>query len=222
MSPVIVTEHLSRLYNGTVPALRDVNISIEKGEFIALVGRSGSGKSTLLNILGGLDRPDGGRVLINSKPVSYDDRRALVRLRRTTVGFVFQQYNLIPSLSALENVWYPLLFNYQPVHDREARGKILLGMVGLSERVHHYPHELSGGEQQRVAIARALVGRPAIVLADEPTGNLDSRTGKEIYRLMREVNRESGTTFVVVTHEHDLASFSDRTITLADGMVENG
>ncbi len=216
---IIQTENLEKRYNGSVAALEDVSITIKGGEFVTLVGRSGSGKSTLLNILGGLDKPTGGSVLLHGSPVIFKDRKSLVRLRRETVGFVFQQFNLLSSLSAEENVCYPLLFNGCSRREREKRASSLLEKVGLSDRASHFPHQLSGGEQQRVAIARALVGEPEIILADEPTGNLDSRTSREIYQLMRRVNTELGTTFVVVTHERELASYSDRTIELADGRV---
>ncbi|MDO9034150.1 MAG: ABC transporter ATP-binding protein, partial [Methanoregula sp.] len=189
------------------------------GEFVALVGRSGSGKSTLMNILGGLDHPTTGTVNINEKVVDYNNRTHLIDIRRTQVGFIFQQFNLIPSLSAVENVAYPLLFNYCPKEERNERAIRLLTMVGLSERADHLPHQLSGGEQQRVAIARAMVGNPGIILADEPTGNLDSKTSAEIYQQMREVNRLRNVTFLIVTHEREFASYCDRTIELRDGKV---
>lgn len=219
MTAGITTDQLTKHYPNGVAALREVSISIEQGEFVALIGRSGSGKSTLMNILGGLDHPTSGTVAVNGTPVDYANRRALIDLRRTQVGFVFQQFNLISSLSAVENVEYPLLFNYTPNEERRKRALTLLGMVGLAERADHLPHQMSGGEQQRVAIARAMVGSPAYVLADEPTGNLDSKTSREIYELMREVNRSRHVTFVIVTHERDLASYCDRTIELRDGQV---
>ena len=219
MSEGIRTDRLTKEYSNSVLALKEVSLSIDQGEFVALIGRSGSGKSTLMNILGGLDRPTSGTVAVNSRTVDYANRKALIDLRRMQVGFVFQQFNLIASLSAVENVEYPLLFNYKPKEERHKRALTLLGMVGLSERADHLPHQLSGGEQQRVAIARAMVGSPAYILADEPTGNLDSKTSREIYELMREVNRSKHVTFVIVTHERDLASYCDRTIELRDGQV---
>jgi len=219
MSEGIRTDRLTKEYSNSVLALNEVSLSIDQGEFVALIGRSGSGKSTLMNILGGLDRPTSGTVAVNSRTVDYANRKALIDLRRMQVGFVFQQFNLIASLSAVENVEYPLLFNYKPKEERHKRALTLLGMVGLSERADHLPHQLSGGEQQRVAIARAMVGSPAYILADEPTGNLDSKTSREIYELMREVNRSKHVTFVIVTHERDLASYCDRTIELRDGQV---
>lgn len=216
---IIEVDSVSKKYNETVRALDDVSFSVEDGEFLTIVGRSGSGKSTLLYIIGGLDHPTGGEVRISGIATDFRNHDDLVRLRRKKVGFVFQQFNLLPAMTAADNVAYPLLFHRRPRQERLARAHELLGLVGLSDRAGHYPAELSGGEQQRVAIARALVADPAIVLADEPTGNLDSRTGREIYQLLRDVNRERGTTFIVVTHERDLATFSDRSIELLDGRV---
>ena len=219
METIIETIHVNKAYNDQVTALADVNFSIGKGEFIALLGRSGSGKSTLLNILGGLDAPTSGEVRIGDKSVDFGDRKALITLRREAIGFVFQSFNLIPALTAQENVEYPLLFNYHDRAVRRERAAELLSTVGLADRAHHYPREMSGGEQQRVAIARALVGDPLIVLADEPTGNLDSKTRDEIFELMRRVNRERETTFLIVTHERELGRRTDRTIELLDGSV---
>lgn len=219
MTDAIRTESVTKIFSNTVRALSDVSIRIDQGEFVALVGRSGSGKSTLMNILGGLDSPSSGSVFFDNVRVDYKNRKNLINLRRRQVGFIFQMFNLIPSLNALENVAYPLLFNYTPKNERNEKAMNLLGMVGLSDRASHLPHQLSGGEQQRVAIARALVADSRVVLADEPTGNLDSKMSAEIYQLMRKVNRERGVTFVVVTHERDLASYCDRIIELRDGMV---
>ncbi|WP_292491895.1 ABC transporter ATP-binding protein [Methanoculleus sp. 10] len=219
METIIETRHLSKAYNDRVTALADVNLAIGKGEFVALLGRSGSGKSTLLNILGGLDAPTSGEVRIDGRGVDFGDRKALIALRREAIGFIFQSFNLIPALTAQENVEYPLLFNYHEKAARRERAADLLATVGLADRAHHYPREMSGGEQQRVAIARALVGDPLIVLADEPTGNLDSRTRDEIFDLMRRVNRERETTFLIVTHERELGKRTDRTIELLDGSV---
>jgi putative ABC transport system ATP-binding protein len=212
---------LSKSYGNGVTALREISFEVRQGEFVALIGRSGSGKSTLLNILGGLDRPTSGTVSINGTSIDYNDRKALISLRRNVVGFVFQQFNLISSLTALENVEYPLLFNYHGKDERKKRATALLEMVGLGDRTGHLPFQLSGGEQQRVAIARALVGNTAVVLADEPTGNLDSKTSSEIYRLMRQVNKEKNVTFLVVTHERELAAYCDRSIELRDGSVQS-
>ena len=219
METIIEARHLNKAYNDRVTALLDVNLAIWKGEFVALLGRSGSGKSTLLNILGGLDAPTSGEVLIGGKNIDFSDRKALIALRRGSIGFIFQSFNLIPALTAQENVEYPLLFNYHDRAARRERAADLLATVGLADRAHHYPREMSGGEQQRVAIARALAGDPLIVLADEPTGNLDSKTRDEIFGLMRQVNRERETTFLIVTHERELGRRADRTIELLDGRV---
>ncbi|MDD4137997.1 MAG: ABC transporter ATP-binding protein [Methanoregula sp.] len=219
MTEGIQTVSLSKQFTNGVTALIDISLSIRQGEFIALVGRSGSGKSTLMNILGGLDAPTTGTVSINGKEVDFRNRKNLIDLRRTQVGFVFQQFNLIPALNAMENVAYPLLFNYTPKEERNRRAMKLLQMVGLGERSDHLPHQMSGGEQQRVAIARAMVGNSSVILADEPTGNLDSKTSAEIYQLMRDVNKEKNVTFLIVTHERDLASYCDRIIELRDGRV---
>ena len=219
MEPIIEARRLNKAYNDRVTALLDVNLAIWKGEFVALLGRSGSGKSTLLNILGGLDAPTSGEIRIDGKNIDFSDRKALIALRRGSIGFIFQSFNLIPALTAQENVEYPLLFNYHDRAARRERAADLLATVGLADRAHHYPREMSGGEQQRVAIARALAGDPLIVLADEPTGNLDSKTRDEIFGLMRQVNRERETTFLIVTHERELGRRADRTIELLDGRV---
>ncbi|HOI59580.1 MAG TPA: ABC transporter ATP-binding protein [Methanoculleus sp.] len=219
METIIEARHLNKAYNDRVTALLDVNLAIWKGEFVALLGRSGSGKSTLLNILGGLDAPTSGEIRIDGKCIDFSDRKALIALRRGSIGFIFQSFNLIPALTAQENVEYPLLFNYHDRAARRERAADLLATVGLADRAHHYPREMSGGEQQRVAIARALAGDPLIVLADEPTGNLDSKTRDEIFGLMRQVNRERETTFLIVTHERELGRRTDRTIKLLDGRV---
>lgn len=219
MEPVVETRSLNKEYSATVTAISDITIALERGEFVSLVGRSGSGKSTLMNILGGLDAPTSGEVRVHGAPIDYQDRAGLIRLRRNFIGFIFQQFNLIPTLTARENIEYPLIFNYHPCTERQKRASALLELVGLSDRASHYPRELSGGEQQRVAIARALIGNPELVLADEPTGNLDSRTSDEIFRLMREINASRQTTFFVVTHDRVLGERADRRIELLDGRV---
>jgi len=216
---MVETRQLTRSYPGGVEALRGVDITVGTGEFVAIVGRSGSGKSTLLNILGGIDAPTGGFVSIRGKMLDYTNRKALIAHRRTTVGFVFQQFNLIPSLTARENVEYPLLFSYRPASERRKKAEVLLATVGLADRASHYPGQLSGGEQQRVAIARALVSDAPLILADEPTGNLDSATSGEIFSLLRSLNKEKGVTLIVVTHERELADYADRTIGMKDGRV---
>jgi len=204
-----------------VDALRGVDLSVARGEFIALVGPSGSGKSTVLNLIGGLDRPTGGEVWVNGTALSASDERTLTRHRREQVGFVFQSFNLLPRLTAEENVALPLMFSRVPEKDRFLRARVLLRQVGLGERLTHRPTQLSGGEQQRVAIARALVGRPVLLLADEPTGNLDSAIGAEIMALLRELNEEQGLTVLVVTHDAEVAAFADRIVRLRDGWVES-
>jgi putative ABC transport system ATP-binding protein len=219
MTVVIEARGVSRSYGGRVSALQEVSLSLEEGEFVALIGRSGSGKSTLLNILGGLDAPTSGDVLARGSPLKYQCLDALIRHRRNMVGFVFQQFNLLPALTARENVEYPLLFNYRPPRERHARARSLLALVGLGEREEHYPHQLSGGEQQRVAIARALVAGPPLILADEPTGNLDSNTSAEIIALLQKLNHEQGITFLLVTHETGIARGADRVVELRDGRV---
>lgn len=203
-----------------VPALRGINLKIKKGEFLAVVGPSGSGKSTLLHLIGALDKPTRGKVYIEGLDLSKLSDNKLAELRNRKIGFVFQAFNLIPRLTVLENVQLPLIPMGVPKNERIKRSLSLLEKVGLAHRVHHKPNEISGGEQQRVAIARALVTSPSIVLADEPTGNLDSKTGMSIISLMRKLNKEHGTTLVVVTHNLSVAKLADRIIYLKDGVVE--
>jgi putative ABC transport system ATP-binding protein len=201
-----------------VPALRGVSLSVEPGEFMAVVGPSGSGKSTLLNLIGCLDRPTSGRVLIGGEDVARLDDDTLSDLRARTIGFIFQTFNLIPVLSALENVEFPLLFagNHRQERQRALRA---LEEVGLKDFARHRPDELSGGQRQRVAVARALVTDPSLVLADEPTANLDSATGEAIIDLMLEINRRDGTTFIFSTHDPKVMSHAQRVVRLADGRV---
>jgi putative ABC transport system ATP-binding protein len=203
----------------TVEALRGVNIELHEGQFVALVGPSGSGKSTFLNLVGGLDRPTSGELWVDGVELSASKEKALTEHRRTRVGFVFQGFNLLPRSTALENVAIPLMFVGVPEQERLDRARRLLQQVGLEDRMDHRPTQLSGGEQQRVAIARALVGRPAIVLADEPTGNIDSATGSEIMALLRRLNREQGVTLLLVTHDQEAAAFADRIVHLRDGRL---
>jgi putative ABC transport system ATP-binding protein len=219
---VVRTVGLARRYKmgGTfVDALRSVDLELGRGEFVALVGPSGSGKSTVLNLIGGLDRPTDGEVWIDGTELSGSDEKTLTRHRRQRVGFVFQSFNLLPRLTAEENVALPLMFGGVPEKERRARARELLERVGLGERLTHRPTQLSGGEQQRVAIARALVGQPALLLADEPTGNLDTTTGVEIMRLLKDLNQEHGLTLLVVTHDPEVAAFADRVVRLRDGQV---
>ena len=223
METVVRTVGLTRRYkmgDTQVDALRGVDLTVTRGEFVALVGPSGSGKSTVLNLVGGLDQPTSGQVWINGTELSASDERTLTRHRRQHVGFVFQSFNLLPRLTAKENVALPLMFSGVPEKERLARAEELLERVGLGPRLTHRPTQLSGGEQQRVAIARALVGEPALLLADEPTGNLDSATGAEIMRLLKALNQERGLTLLVVTHDPEIAAFATRTVRLRDGKVD--
>lgn len=205
-----------------VRALRGLDLNITKEEFVAIVGPSGSGKSTLMHIIGALDIPDEGRVLLDGTDISEYDENELANLRGNKVGFVFQTFNLIHTLSSLENVALPLTFHGISKSDREDRAAELLEMVGLGDRLGHKPAELSGGEQQRVSIARALVNDPDILLADEPTGNLDSDTGEDIMELLKDLNRDKGMTIVVVTHNPRDAEYADRIVNMIDGKIRNG
>jgi putative ABC transport system ATP-binding protein len=200
-----------------VNALRGVNLHIATGEFVAIMGASGSGKSTLMNILGCLDIPTGGRYLLDGTDVADLDEDRLARIRNQKIGFVFQSFNLIPRTTALHNVEMPLIYAGQS--GRTARAREALGAVGLADRVHHQPAELSGGQQQRAAIARALVTNPAILLADEPTGNLDSSSSVEIMKLLEKLNTEQGRSIVLITHERDIAQFAGRVVELKDGLI---
>jgi putative ABC transport system ATP-binding protein len=203
-----------------VHALRGVSLRVERGEFVAIMGASGSGKSTLMNVLGGLDRPTEGTYLLEGVDVSSLNRDQLAGLRSERIGFVFQSFNLLPRTTALENVELPLLYRHEPMEldERLVRARDSLARVGLGDRVGHTPGQLSGGQQQRVAIARALVNRPAILLADEPTGNLDSKVSNEIMALLQSLNEE-GVTIVMVTHEPDIAQYARRKVVLRDGTI---
>ena len=218
--PVIRTRDLGKVYSaGTqaeVVALRGVNLDIGRGDFVAIMGPSGSGKSTLMNLIGCLDTPTTGSYACDGVDVSTLDAEALAELRRDKIGFVFQGFNLLPRMHALDNVAMPLGYARVPHAERQARAHAALESVGLGERVHHLPSELSGGQQQRVAIARALVNAPPILLADEPTGALDSRTGEEILALFKRL-RDDGHTVVLITHDADVAAHADRTFVMRDG-----
>jgi putative ABC transport system ATP-binding protein len=203
-----------------VHALRDVSLAIVEGESVAVMGPSGSGKSTLMNILGCLDRPSSGNYRLAGEEVSDLDRNALARLRNRTLGFVFQSFNLLSRTSALENVELPLLYAGLSGRERRKRAREALARVGLADRAHHHPNQMSGGQQQRVAIARALVTRPHLIVADEPTGNLDSRTSVEIMGLFQELGR-SGITLLLVTHESDIARYASRVVVMRDGRVQS-
>lgn len=219
--PLIETRHLIKEYvmgEHRVYALRDVSISITEGEFVAIMGTSGSGKSTFMNLLGCLDIPTSGDYLLAGEEVSHLPNDSLAVIRNRRIGFVFQQFNLLPRTSAQENVELPLLYSNVPAPERKERAAKRLQQVGLGERMDHTPAELSGGQQQRVAIARGLVNNPSLILADEPTGALDSRTSVEIMALLQQLSHE-GMTIVIVTHESEIAAFASRIITFRDGQV---
>jgi len=218
---MIRSEHLNKVYRMgkiEVPALRDVSLEIEEGEFLAIVGSSGSGKSTLLNMLGCLDKPTSGAVFIDGVNTASLSENELAEIRREKIGFIFQQFNLIHSLNALENVSLPLFFAGVSSNERMKRAAELLTKVGLEKRMHHKPSELSGGQQQRVAIARALSNNPAIIIGDEPTGNVDSETGDAIMDILEGLNRE-GRTVIVVTHDLEIAAHAPRVLRMKDGRL---
>ena len=222
MTLVIETQDLVKEYmQGSRPlrVLNNINLKIERGEFMAIMGPSGSGKSTLLNILGALDRPTSGKILINGTDIGTLNDNKLADLRNKQIGFIFQQFNLIQRMDALHNVELPLSISGVPHKEREKRAKKLLESMGLGERVDHRPNQLSGGEQQRVAIARALANDPQLFLCDEITGNLDSKTGQEIMVVLRELNQEQGKTFVLITHDPNVAQTTDRLVEIRDGEI---
>jgi putative ABC transport system ATP-binding protein len=221
---VISVQSLTKIYDlgeVKVHALRGVSVDVEKGEFVAVTGPSGSGKSTFMHILGCLDRPTAGRYLLDGKDVARLSRDALADVRNHRIGFVFQGFNLLSRTSAVENVELPLLYSRTHIKgsDRHKRAQAALNIVGLWERAHHHPNQLSGGQQQRVAIARALINEPSILLADEPTGNLDTRTSIEVMDVFQRLNRERGITILLITHEHDIAQYGTRTIAFRDGRI---
>jgi lipoprotein-releasing system ATP-binding protein len=206
----------------SLEVLRGVDVELQRGEFLALRGASGAGKSTLLHLLGGLDAPNQGEILLAGRNLATLGRRELARVRSKEVGFIFQAYYLLPELDALENVCLPARMARTPASEAEARGRELLARVGLGERLEHKPYELSGGEQQRVAIARAMINRPDLILADEPTGNLDSHTGEEIIELLCALRDEKQTTLIMATHDARLAARAPKVVELVDGQIANG
>ncbi|MFQ6087410.1 MAG: ABC transporter ATP-binding protein [Candidatus Methanofastidiosia archaeon] len=221
---MIQTTNLKKYYyigNVTVKALDGINLKIEDGDFIAIIGPSGSGKSTLLNLLGVLDKPTSGKVYFDKIDVTKVDESVLYRLRRSKIGFVFQSFNLIPTLTAIENVVIPLVPTKMDKMEAMRKGKRNLELVGLGDRIFHKPTELSGGEQQRVAIARALINDPQTILADEPTGNVDSKTSQDIVSLLKELNKKLSRTIIVVTHDPEVAKSCERVIRLKDGKISS-
>jgi putative ABC transport system ATP-binding protein len=223
---IIETTDITKIYgmgDVMVSALKGVSIKVKIGEFVAIMGASGSGKSTLMHILGCLSQPTSGTYILDGDNVSHLDKVQLASIRNRKIGFIFQAYNLLARTSALRNVTLPLLYNYtnpKTVEEGDEKARTMLELVGLSDRMNHQPHELSGGQQQRVAIARALVNDPVMVIADEPTGNLDSKSGMEIMNLLHELHRR-GTTIVMVTHDPKIAAHTQRTIILVDGLVDH-
>ena len=221
-TPLVLVENLQRSFqmgNQTVHVLNGITMTIQRGEMVAIIGASGAGKSTLLHILGTLDRPTKGEVLFEGKDMFKVSETTLASFRNRRIGFVFQFHHLLPEFTALENVYLPALIEKIPKHTAIESAKSLLSEVGLSHRLHHKPGELSGGEQQRVAVARALIRRPDLVLADEPTGNLDTQTGDELFELLRKLNETLGTAFIIVTHNEKLSHQTDRLIHLQDGLI---
>ncbi len=219
--PLILLEHIDKIYQTSqvqVEALRDVTLSVEEGECLAVVGQSGSGKSTLMNIIGCLDTPSGGTYRFQGRDVSRLSQKALSAVRSQKIGFVFQKFHLLPELTALDNVELPLLFRGIPQKERRRMAKESLSRVGLEKRMHHRPNELSGGQQQRVAIARAIAAKPPLILADEPTGNLDSASGQTVMTLLHELHRE-GQTVVIITHDPAVAASAQRTLCMRDGRI---
>jgi len=223
MKNIITTRDISKVYRmgqEEIHALKSISISINQGEYVAFMGHSGSGKSTLMNIVGCLDTPSGGEYTLNGKDVSRMTDNELAEVRNREIGFVFQTFNLLPRATAQENVALPLVYAGLSKAERMERALEVLGSVGLAERAGHKPNELSGGQRQRVAIARALINRPSIILADEPTGNLDTKTSYEIMSLFQELH-DAGNTIIMVTHEDDIASHAHRVVVLKDGLVES-
>jgi lipoprotein-releasing system ATP-binding protein len=222
MSELLETREISKSFRtqaGELTVLKGISVGIKAGEMVGIIGASGAGKSTLLHILGALDKPTSGQVLFQGRDVSTLDEKALARFRNLSIGFVFQFHHLLPEFNSFENVVLPGMIGGMELRDTQERARQILGELGLSKRMHHRPGELSGGEQQRVAVARALIRNPQVVLADEPTGNLDTATGNELFELFIELNREKGITFVVVTHNKSLSDRCHRVLEMADGRL---
>jgi putative ABC transport system ATP-binding protein len=222
VTAALVAQDVARQYEldgVTVPALRGVSFTVAAGDYVAIIGPSGSGKSTLMHLLGGLDRPTSGRLLIGGRDVAVLDPQELARLRNETIGFVFQSFHLLARTSAVDNVALPLVYRGIRAGERRQRAKAMLERVGLGHRLDHRPNQLSGGEQQRVAIARALVTDPQVLLADEPTGNLDTKNGQAVLALLETLNSEQGVALVVVTHDREVAARADRQIVMRDGEI---
>ncbi|MBT7903566.1 ABC transporter ATP-binding protein [Candidatus Woesearchaeota archaeon] len=221
-TPIIRLENVWKIYKMgevEVPAVKGLNLDINKGEFVSIMGPSGSGKSTTMNMVGCLDIPTKGKIFLSGQNIAHLEESDLAQIRGKTIGFIFQQFNLISTLTALENVTLPMIFQGISQTKREKRAAKLLGLVKLKHRMFHKPSELSGGEQQRVAIARALCNDPEIILADEPTGNLDSKTGKEVMKMLKDLNRQEGKTLIIVTHDSDVGKLADRMEMLKDGEI---
>jgi len=219
---MIKVQNLRKVYkvgSEKVVALDNINLEIEKGEFCCIVGTSGSGKSTLLNQLSGLEKPTKGFVVINGENISKMDEKKLAVFRQNNIGFIFQSYNLMPTLTAVENVAFPLMFKGVPRKEREKKAKQMLKEMQMKDRMNHKPTELSGGQQQRVGIARAFVGRPSVIFADEPTGNLDSKTTEQVMDMLIDISQKNNITFVMVTHDNELAKKAKRIVTLVDGNI---
>lgn len=223
INDILTVEKLEKIYNlgkdNEVKALKGVSFSIKRGEMISIMGASGSGKSTLLNLLGALDSPTRGEIYIQDRPISKMSDSELTKFRRMQIGFVFQYYNLIPTLSAFENVELPMILANVPRKERIEKVNNMLDLVGLADRKNNKPGQMSGGQMQRVAIARALANNPSIILADEPTGNLDSKTGNEVMDLFKKLNESHQQTFIIVTHDLNIAKYTQKTIHIVDGMI---
>ncbi len=223
MAEILKLEKVSKTYyldKIKIEVLKEINLTINKGDFVVILGPSGSGKSTLLNLVSCLDTPTQGKIYLDRKDVSFLSEDELANIRGSKIGFVFQQFNLLPYLNALENVVTPTIFQGMNENERKEKAKKVLFSVGLKERIFHRPSELSGGEKQRVAIARALINNPEIIVADEPTGNVDSKTGEKIMRIIQNLNKE-GKTIIVVTHDTELTNYANRIIKIKDGVIEN-